>query len=227
MVNNLNDGIAWGLFPLFFAAAGLSLHEISILGFIYPATWGICQLWTGMLSDQWGRKRLIVAGMMLQGAALLVLVSIAYGCSSSGHAPAVSSSDSSFAEMQHRGNMAMGVDQYASAHTFDITADGGRIELQSKGSDSLDVAQIRAHMRQIQHAFAAGDFAAPSFVHMREMPGTAVMARKKSLISYTYSDLPRGGEVRMSTADAEARAAIAEFMRAQRMEHHSAGTDER
>jgi MFS family permease len=74
MVNNLNDGLAWGLFPLFFAAAGLSVREIGILAFIYPATWGIVQLWTGALSDRVGRKWLIVAGMFVQGVALLAMV---------------------------------------------------------------------------------------------------------------------------------------------------------
>jgi MFS family permease len=70
LVNNLNDGLAWGLFPLMFAAAGLSLMEISALVATYPAVWGICQLGTGALSDRWGRKWLIVAGMAVQGIAL-------------------------------------------------------------------------------------------------------------------------------------------------------------
>ena len=70
MVNNLNDGLAWGLFPLFFAAAGLKVGEIGILSFAYPAVWGILQPWTGALSDRWGRKPLIAAGMLLQGGAL-------------------------------------------------------------------------------------------------------------------------------------------------------------
>ena len=70
MVNNLNDGLAWGLFPLFFAAGGLSVGHIGILSFLYPAAWGVLQLWTGALSDRWGRKRLIAAGMILQGIAL-------------------------------------------------------------------------------------------------------------------------------------------------------------
>jgi len=71
MVNNLNDGMAWGLFPLFFTAEGLSLAEVSILGGLYPAVWGIAQLVTGALSDRCGRKPLIVAGMTLQGFAIL------------------------------------------------------------------------------------------------------------------------------------------------------------
>ncbi len=74
LVNNLNDGVAWGLFPLFFAAAGLSLSEIGWLAFIYPATWGAGQLVTGALSDRVGRKWLIAGGMCVQGAALIAMV---------------------------------------------------------------------------------------------------------------------------------------------------------
>jgi MFS family permease len=70
MVNNLNDGLAWGLFPLFFAAAGLSVAAIGVLSFIYPAVWGVLQLWTGAISDRWGRKWLIAGGMLIQGLAL-------------------------------------------------------------------------------------------------------------------------------------------------------------
>jgi MFS family permease len=73
MVNNMNDGLAWGLFPLFFGAAGLDLRTIGILAFIYPATWGVLQLWTGGLSDRVGRKALIAGGMFVQGAALAAI----------------------------------------------------------------------------------------------------------------------------------------------------------
>lgn len=74
LVNNLNDGLAWGLFPIFFSAAGLSVREIGVLAFIYPATWGVVQLWTGALSDRVGRKWLIATGMLLQGVALVGMV---------------------------------------------------------------------------------------------------------------------------------------------------------
>ena len=131
--------------------------------------------------------------------------------------------DSAFAAMQKRGQMAMGVDQYTSTHKFDVTPDGGRIELQRDKPDSLGVAQIRAHMKLIQHAFEAGDFSTPAFIHMRDMPGTKVMSAKKSAIKYAYAELPLGAEVRISSSDPEARAAIAEFMNAQRMEHHAGG----
>jgi predicted MFS family arabinose efflux permease len=71
-VNNLNDGLAWGLLPLFFAAAGLSLREIGWLAALYPAVWGIAQIGTGALSDRTGRRPLIVGGMLLQAAGLAV-----------------------------------------------------------------------------------------------------------------------------------------------------------
>ena len=70
LVNNLNDGLAWGLLPLYFAAAGLSVARIGILAALYPAVWGLGQLLTGGLSDRVGRKPLIVGGMLLQAAAL-------------------------------------------------------------------------------------------------------------------------------------------------------------
>jgi MFS family permease len=74
LVNNLNDGMAWGLLPLYFAARGLSLREISLLGSLYPAVWGLSQLGTGVLSDRFGRKGLIAGGMVVQGAAICSLV---------------------------------------------------------------------------------------------------------------------------------------------------------
>ncbi len=72
LVNNLNDGMSWGIFPLFFAANGLGVERIGILKAVYPAAWGVLQVATGPLSDKWGRKGLIVAGMWVQAAALLL-----------------------------------------------------------------------------------------------------------------------------------------------------------
>jgi MFS family permease len=66
LVNNLNDGMAWGLFPLFFASSGLDLAEIGWLAAIYPGVWGVSQLFTGALSDKLGRKWLVVFGMWTQ-----------------------------------------------------------------------------------------------------------------------------------------------------------------
>lgn len=74
-VNNLNDGMAWGLFPILFASVGLGLKEIGWLAAIYPASWGILQLFTGHLSDKVGRKWLIVWGMWIQAIGIAITIS--------------------------------------------------------------------------------------------------------------------------------------------------------
>lgn len=74
MVNNLNDGMAWGLLPLYFASQGLSLERISFLAALYPAVWGSMQLVTGGLSDRTGRKWMIALGMLVQAVGILLFV---------------------------------------------------------------------------------------------------------------------------------------------------------
>jgi len=77
---NLKDGMAWGLFPLFFMTAGLSVSEIGMLVAIYPASWGFFQLFTGAMSDKFGRKWFIVGGMWLQALSLwMILLVDLYG----------------------------------------------------------------------------------------------------------------------------------------------------
>ena len=131
--------------------------------------------------------------------------------------------DSTFTALQARGHVAMGVDQYTSTHRFDALPDGGRIELQRNQDDLNGVTQIREHLQQIARAFAAGDFSTPAFVHLREMPGAAMMARRKEVITYTFSPLPRGGQLRIATTDPEALHAIHQFMAAQRGDHRAGG----
>jgi MFS family permease len=70
LVNNLNDGLAWGIFPIYFARAGVSVGRIGVLVALYPAVWGIGQLVTGGLSDRVGRKPFIVGGMLTQAVAI-------------------------------------------------------------------------------------------------------------------------------------------------------------
>ena len=72
LVNNLNDGMSWGIFPLFFAANGLGIERIGVLKAVYPGVWGLLQVATGPLSDRWGRKGLIAAGMWVQATALFL-----------------------------------------------------------------------------------------------------------------------------------------------------------
>jgi hypothetical protein len=117
----------------------------------------------------------------------------------------------------------MGVDQYASAHVFEPLPDGGRIFLRMKASDRQGESVIRDHMRTIVVSFGAGDFAIPGRVHaVAEVPGTAVMRRLRSEISYEAVDVERGGEVRITTRNPDAIRAIHEFLAFQRMDHRAA-----
>jgi hypothetical protein len=129
--------------------------------------------------------------------------------------------DPSFAAVQARGQMAMGVNQFTSSHVFQPLADGGRIELQRDTEDSAGTAQIRGHMRQIAAAFQAGDFRLPGFVHAQAVPGTDVMAAKRAVISYSVESLPRGAAVRVRSDDPSAVKAIHEFLAFQRHDHHA------
>jgi MFS family permease len=72
LVNNLNDGMSWGILPLFFTSHGLSIERVGVLKAVYPAVWGILQTVTGPLSDRWGRKGLIAAGMLVQAGGLIM-----------------------------------------------------------------------------------------------------------------------------------------------------------
>jgi uncharacterized protein YjhX (UPF0386 family) len=115
----------------------------------------------------------------------------------------------------------MGVDQYTSFHSFESLADGGRISLQRDPADSVAVDQIRTHMRAIARAFQLGDFSIPGFVHDRQVPGTAVMAARRTLISYAVDTLAGGGQVRLQSSDSTAVAAIHEFLAFQRHDHRA------
>ncbi|MDQ3791723.1 MAG: MFS transporter [Actinomycetota bacterium] len=74
LVNNLNDGMSWGVFPIFFSAFGLGVERIGVLKAVYPAVWGTLQVATGPLSDRWGRKGLIAGGMWTQAAGIFVIL---------------------------------------------------------------------------------------------------------------------------------------------------------
>lgn len=160
---------------------------------------------------------------------LIALFGVAFagipGCDRDGQpADAVVDPDATFAELQERGEQAMGVDQYTSTHLFDALVDGGRIELQRDVDDPDGVAQIRRHLQEIAGAFRQGEFTTPAFVHMQDVPGTSVMAAKRDVITYVYRELPRGGELRIVTKDRDAVQAIHEFMAFQRSDHRAGGT---
>jgi MFS family permease len=76
LVNNLNDGMSWGIYPLFFGAFGLGVEAIGVIKAVYPGVWGILQIATGPLSDRWGRKGLIAGGMLVQAAGIWLTVMV-------------------------------------------------------------------------------------------------------------------------------------------------------
>lgn len=160
-------------------------------------------------------ERSNVSGRGVVGIAVVVIA-----CSTSHTAD--SRQDSAFAQLQQRGESAMGVNQYTSQHVFEPLPDGGRIVLQREGEDSVGTATIRAHMRTIATAFATGDFAIPGFVHSAtEVPGTRDMRALRSEITYVPRDLPRGAEVVITTKNPKAVAAVHEFLAFQRMDHRA------
>jgi hypothetical protein len=118
------------------------------------------------------------------------------------------------------------VNQYTSAHVFEDLPDGGRVVLdRADASDTADIARIRAHMRDIEAAFRAGDFSKPFEVHAQTVPGTAVMSARRAAIRYEAADRPRGGEVRIKSSDPAAIAAIHEFLAFQRDAHRAVAHD--
>jgi hypothetical protein len=149
-----------------------------------------------------------------------LVLSLLWGCSSE--------SDRQFAGVQSRGRVAMGVDQYTSTHVFAPLPDGGRVELQRDEPDSAGRARILAHLGEIAERFSSGDFRVPGFVHAQEVPGTAVMAARRSEIRYVVESLPRGGALRLTSGDSRAVAAIHQFLAFQRRDHraHGAGSED-
>ena len=129
--------------------------------------------------------------------------------------------DSAFAAVQRRGAKVMGVDQFTSKHVFESLPDGGRISLQREVDDSAGAAQIRNHLAETAAQFARADFTSPMLVHAQVVPGTRVMGRKRRAISYAVNTLPRGGQIRIHSADPDAIAAIHDFLAFQREDHRT------
>ena len=126
-------------------------------------------------------------------------------------------------DLKHRGDAAMGFDQDKTAHHFRTAADGGAIEVDVKdSSDTKSLAQVRAHLKTIAAAFKSGDFGKPMQTHAEVPPGVPVMQRLAGEISYSYAETPKGGAVKIKTANQEALAAIHEFLEYQIREHHAA-----
>ena len=124
-----------------------------------------------------------------------------------------------------RAAMAMGFDQDATVHHFSLFEDGGAIAVAVKDpANTKDRDAVRMHLRHIASMFAAGDFAAPMLVHdTADVPGVTVLSARHDRITYRYTDTdrPDGGRIEITTADAEALAALHAFLRYQIREHHT------
>lgn len=139
---------------------------------------------------------------------------------------AAQNSDSAYAGVLRRGATVMGVDQDASRHVFEDLPDGGRIIFAMRDTaDATGMAAIRAHLRTIAGSFAEGRFTDPAAVHAMEVPGTRVMAARRDQIQYAMTERPGGGEVRITTADPVALAAVHQFLAFQRMDHRAPGSE--
>ena len=124
--------------------------------------------------------------------------------------------------VNERGDRAMGFDHQKTTHHFRLTKDGGVIEVgvnDLKDTESLN--QIRLHLKHIAHMFGEGDFSTPMFIHAQTPPGVPVMKRLKASISYSPEETERGAQVRISTKDEEALAAIHDFLRFQIQDHQT------
>lgn len=131
------------------------------------------------------------------------------------------------AGVNKRGDEAMGFSQQKTTHHFRLKADGGAIEVAANDpNDATSREQIRQHLKHIARAFAEGDFSAPLFIHAQTPPGVPAMKRLKAAIKYQYEETEHGGRVRLVTGNAEALAAIHEFLRFQISDHRTGDSTE-
>jgi len=127
------------------------------------------------------------------------------------------------ADVKQHGAEAMGFDQDKTTHHFRLYKDGGAVEAQANDpADKASIAQIRDHLKQQAKRFAAGDFGAPQHTHGQVPPGVDAMTRLRSKIQYEFQPTERGGRLRITTADAQAIAAVHDFLRFQ-IEDHATG----
>jgi hypothetical protein len=124
------------------------------------------------------------------------------------------------ASMNERGAHVMGFDQTKTTHHFLLFKDGGAIDVAvNDPADKADLDAIRAHLPHIAMMFGSGNFEAPMMVHDTNVPGTAAMTRLKDRIAYHYVETAHGGRVDITTTDAEALAAVHDFLKFQISDH--------
>jgi hypothetical protein len=152
--------------------------------------------------------------------ALLITVSI--GVSAALAREASDPPCSHHAKVDDRGDHVMGFDHTKTSHHFLLSRSGGSIEVSANDpDDAASRDAIRGHLAHIARMFSEGDFEAPMLIHDRVPPGVPTMKRKKAMIDWSYEETATGGRVRITTKDAEALAAIHEFLRFQIEDHRT------
>ncbi len=122
--------------------------------------------------------------------------------------------------MEKRGDHAMGFSHEKTTHHFRLFKDGGAIEVEANdASDYASRDQIRQHLSHIAKMFADGNFNTPMFVHDQAPPGVEIMQRHRGEIQYSFEQTDRGGRVRITTKNEDARSAVHDFLRFQISEH--------
>jgi hypothetical protein len=138
------------------------------------------------------------------------------------HQAATAAHDHTKHEMDKRGNQGMGFDQDKTTHHFLLRQDGGAIQVTANSADDkASTEEIQMHLRHIAGAFQSGDFNIPMFVHDQTPPGVSTMKKLKDQIKYKYESAGNGGRVVISSVNAEAVAAIHEFLKFQITEHQT------
>ncbi len=130
--------------------------------------------------------------------------------------------DAHLAQVNERGDTAMGFSHQKTTHRFRLLADGGAIEVTANDAgDAESQNQIRQHLRHIAQMFGGGNFEAPMLTHGKTPPGVPILQKMKTEISYSYEKIERGGRVRIKTTNQEALAAAYGFLRFQISDHQT------
>lgn len=125
-------------------------------------------------------------------------------------------------QINHRGAAVMGFDQTKTTHHFLLYPDGGAIDVSANdAADAESRDAIRSHLPHIALMFGSGNFSAPMLVHATDVPGTAVLAKRKDRVRYSYVETARGGRVDIVTRDDKALAALHQFLRFQIRDHQT------
>lgn len=173
------------------------------------------------------RSRLFVTAAL---AAALITATAAHGvyARQEGQHPAQGHGHDDHAKgVDERGDRVMGFDHEKTTHHFLLYADGGAIEVAANSADDAESHnQIRKHLGHIARMFTEGNFKAPMLIHARTPPGVPVMQRLKGEIRYEYEEMERGARVSIKTTNAEALAAVHEFLRFQIKDHKTGDATE-